>query len=272
MDATWFVPLSLSESWRHHQHTVSTSTSTATTTKDGMTSLLLCGPDWSVLMQLVLGLYQTMYHLPTHPGWHHGMSPATATTSTTTTSVWIVTTRHVMREASDVRLDDGVFVSSMLEKVQIKYVENLYDVIRLGSVFHLLERDAKPCMVVLHGLDAMLGATLPHGNNTGVERLLCRALAVMKDAVGYDTVGSCLCATWCSGGMDDLPPYYYIVSRWLEEMYGCFKKNTGGADGGGGGGYDVCRIAMEDGPRKTEPVVTLAVGGGGTNHHTNASE
>jgi hypothetical protein len=255
MDATWFIPsLSLSERETPQtckRHTKTGSTSTLGMKDGGMISLLLCGPDWSVLMRLVLGLYQTMY-LGSPP---HGQPvPRMSEPRTTTQSMWIVTTKQVMREASDVRLDDGVLVNSMLEKVQIKYVENLYDVIRLGSVFHLLERDVKPSMVVLHGLDVMVGATSCSHGSHGVERLLCRALAVMKDAVGYDRVDACVCATWCSGGMDDLPPYYYIVSRWLEEMYGCFKKAAAGGDGG----YDVCRIAMEDGPRKTEPVVMLS--------------
>jgi hypothetical protein len=146
-------------------------------------------------------------------------------------------------------VEDG---ASVVNKIQIKYVETLYDVIKLGSVLHLVMRQGmqgseRPCVVILHGLDTIVDAS--HGissslanlssgggkNKQGrhvVESLLCRALAVVKDAVD-NTRGTCtsiVCATLWSECIEDPPRYYFFVSRWLKNMYGMYKSEEKGKE------------------------------------------
>lgn len=85
--------------------------------------------------------------------------------------------------------DRGVCVD--WSKIHIKYIENLYDLVKLASVLPLAERP--PRALIIHGLDVMMDASvkiLPslmsaHGGQRAlsVEWLLCRALSCMTDAM-----------------------------------------------------------------------------------------
>jgi len=86
-------------------------------------------------------------------------------------------------------------------KIYIKYVETLYDVVKLGAVLQMAEKGPK--VVVLHGLEKMMDGSnkmLPSlvssfasssGRGGGqrvvsVESLLCRGLGVMCNAMVRD--------------------------------------------------------------------------------------
>ena len=85
-------------------------------------------------------------------------------------------------------------------KIYIKYVETLYDVVKVGAVLHMAENG--PTVVVLHGLEKMmdgsnkimpslLSSFASSGRGGGqrvvsVESLLCRGLGVMCNAMVRD--------------------------------------------------------------------------------------
>lgn len=191
-----------------------------------MDSFVLCGSDWRVLLGLLVRVCQSYERVRQDGG----------------ELIWIITSKGVMKES-----DSGIIESmrgGILDRVRIKYVDTLYDVIRLGSALHMLEvqeHGVMPRAILFHGLERIADsshAIIPRllgqgGGNVNrayssavtVETLLCRALAIVADALTYSTrcqdvplMGS----TCISQSLQEPPRFYYVLKRWLHTMYGCY--------------------------------------------------
>ena len=120
-------------------------------------------------------------------------------------------------------------------RVCIKYVDSLYDVLKIASVLPLATKP--PIMVLLHGLDAMIDASnkiIPalvsasskggqsHGRLVSVESLLCRTLATLTDAMVRYFVWSPVKVPLKNACMN--LPVHVLCSRGLNAMpwNGCF--------------------------------------------------
>jgi hypothetical protein len=155
---------------------------------------------------------------------------------------WILASQATMNQ-SDVARATGSCPSlrqEFLHRIHIKYRETLQDIIQFAANLHLEYTTYKPLVVVMHGLDKMTDASVasvvpvgPSGaSHKGnrllqtVEPLLCRALAIMRDALEQHAArtGSpyIVCGTVYGEDAGSEPPrYYYIVSRWLEDVFVC---------------------------------------------------
>jgi len=236
MDATWFS--SSGDHTRHSQHQVVGDHHLNHSISSPLETVLLSGSDWNTLLQGVVNMCVSFDREQ-----QGGVDDV---------YYMLVTTRSMMQHVSSL-LDGVENGASVVNRIQIKYVETLYDVIKLGSVLQLVMRQGmqgsgRPCVVILHGLDTVVDAShgisaslanLPGGsgrNKQGrhvVESLLCRALAVVQDAID-NTRGTCLsvlCATLWSECIDDPPRYFFFVSRWLKNMYGMYKCDERGKEG-----------------------------------------
>ncbi|WPT17661.1 hypothetical protein PSENEW3_00005663 [Picochlorum sp. SENEW3] len=192
----------------------------------GMDSFVLCGSDWRVLLGLLVRVCQSYERKRGGRG----------------ELIWIITSKSIMKES-----DSGIIGSmreGILDRVRIKYVETLYDVIRLGSALHMLEVQqygTMPRMILFHGLERIVDsshAIIPrllgqrggnenraHSSAVTVEILLCRALAIVADALTYHERYEdvpVLGATCLSQSMQEPPRFYYVLKRWLHTMYGCY--------------------------------------------------
>lgn len=225
MDATWFS--SPGEGTRQQSHQVVADPNHHQNTPP-LDTVLLTGSDWNALLQGVVNMCVSF------DGNQQGDDDV---------YYLVVTTRSMMHHMS------SLTGASVVNRIQIKYVETLYDVIKLGSVLHLVMRQGseRPCVVILHGLDTLVDAS--HGissslasvssgggrNKQGrhvVESLLCRALAVVVDAVENTrkTKRAIVCATLWSENVDTPPRYFFFVSRWLKCMYGMYKSDEPGRE------------------------------------------
>lgn len=237
MDATWFSSSrgkhkrgpqqDVVEASQHHQLVGHGGDDIGISSLD---TVLLTGSDWDALLQGVVNMCVSF-------------DREQQEVAEDDVYYLLVTTRPMMQHGSSL-LGDMDDDASVVNRIQIKYVETLYDVIRLGSVLPLVMRQGQQgserhCVVILHGLDKIVDAS--HGISSslanvsgaegrnkqgrhGVESLLCRTMAIMKDAVENTRRKglSILCATLWSESMDNPPRYYFFVSRWLKSMYGMY--------------------------------------------------
>lgn len=243
MDATWFAattaassasgkqgralgPSSLAHDLGTAEGNMGTEPCSSSSGFYGMDSFVLCGPDWRVLLGLLVRVCQSFERARRGRG----------------ELIWIITSKGIMKES-----DSGIIGSmreGILDRVRIKYVDTLYDVIRLGSALHMLEAQqhgAMPRMILFHGLERIVDsshAIIPrllgqcggnmnraHSTSVTVEILLCRALAIVADALTYRERYEdipMLGATCLSQSMQEPPRFYYVLKRWLHTMYGCY--------------------------------------------------
>ena len=171
--------------------------------------------------------------------------------STVQPAYWILASKTIMNQSNFTNAA-SVPAGFDLHRVNLKYRETLQDIIQFGANLHLAYTGYKPIVVVLHGLDQIVDAshaTLSVAPMNGlygasgkvgsggkgsrssrlsgsVEPLLCRALAIVRDALDHHAgrTGSpyVLCATLHGEDARSEPPrYFYFVSRWLEDLFEC---------------------------------------------------
>lgn len=286
MDATWFSsamehmdPNVIDDTECHRQKLPESISSSLET-------ILAHGSDWNILLQGAVNMCVSFEKE------RQRSKGAGKGEDVDDTYYLLVTTRSMMQQMSPEFFlsesgsggspEDAECRASVVNRIQIKYVETLQDIIRLGSVLHLMMRQGRgsenmgstrPCVVVLHGLDRIVDAShgissslavMPGGGPRGkpsryiVELLLCRAMAIVKDAV-ENTSGnhsSILCATLWSECIEDPPRYFFCVSRWLRVMYGFYSSEAPGKDWY----YAVSKIefdALTHKPGRVGPIIYL---------------
>ena len=239
---------------------------------------ILASSDWALSLRAIMWLCANFERQfggeGSRPGPGPGGPPAVLP------AYWILTSQVIMNQsnfANAASFPAGFGLD--LHRVTLKYRETLQDIIQFAANFHLAYTGYQPIVVVLHGLDQIVDASYatlsvpttgggPYGGSRGgsggkmgsafkggrssrlfqmVEPLLCRALAVLRDALEHHAkrTGSpyVLCATLHGEDAQSEPPrYYYFVSRWLEELFECNREGvvariafSGGDELGGGG-------------------------------------
>jgi hypothetical protein len=261
MDASWF-----SSSSRCHVPTALTA------------RCILSSSDWASSLRSVLWLMATFerqfgaVQSSSQPGDRGPGAVSTVSTVPTVSPVhpvyWILASQTIMNQ-SNFATTASVPAGFDLHRINLKYRETLQDIIQFGANLHLAYTSYQPMVVVLHGLDQIVDASHAalsvapmhgmfgaggKGGSSGkggrssrlsgsVEPLLCRALAVLRDALDHHATrtGSpyVLCATLHGEDARSEPPrYFYFVSRWLEDLYECDRD----------GSVDRIELVVGDGP------------------------
>ncbi len=236
MDASWF---SFDSSARSHVPTALTA------------RCILSSSDWALSLRSVMLLmanFERRFGAVQSGGLGVRGSVARPTVQP---AYWILTSQTIMNQSNFARAA-SVPAGFDLHRVNLKYRETLQDIIQFAANLHLAYTGYQPMVVVLHGLDQVVDASLATlsvapmnslfgaGGKVGsggkggrssrlsgtVEPLLCRAMAILRDALDHHAkrTGSpyVLCATLHGEDARSEPPrYFYFVSRWLEDLYEC---------------------------------------------------